>query len=463
MSLNFNYLHREPGFYRRVFTLALPVVLQNLITTSLGFMDTFMVGLVGQEQMSAVTVANVPIYIVQLIVFGLQSGSSVLISQFWGRDDKASINRVLGIGFFVAGGISTLCALIMGFFPRQVLLLITDNLRLVELGTPYIRIVGFSYVFNSITSIYIGMQRSIENPRFGMLVFAASTLCNTVGNYILIFGKLGLPAMGVQGAAIATLASRILEFIISLVYALRCRRMPLDLACIRRPGKAVFRSFVKFSTPVLLNETLWGAGTSLYTVIMGHMAISTDIISAFTVAGNIDKMVTVAIFGVAAAAAVIVGKEVGMGGKHTYDIGLALGFVALMTGLGVAVIEQLLFWLILKPYVLPLFSMTAYAASLCVVMVFCYTVSAPLHAFATTCIVGVLRGGGDVRTAMLIDTLPLWCFTLPMLVLLGLVLDAPIPLFCLVMATESALKMPFGVWRLRSGKWIHDVTKELDA
>ena len=434
--MNFNYLHREPGFYRRVFALAMPVVLQNLITTSLGFMDTFMVGLVGQEQMSAVTVSNVPIYIIQLIVFGLQSGSSVLISQFWGRGDREAINRVMGIGFFVAGGISTLCALIMGFFPRQVLLLITDNLRLVELGTPYIRIVGFSYILNSLSSIYIGMQRSIENPRFGMTVFAISTVCNTVGNYVLIFGKLGLPALGITGAAVP--------------------------ACILRPGKAIFRSFVKFSTPVLLNETLWGTGTSLYTVIMGHMVGSTDLISAYTVAGNIDKMVTVAIFGVAAAAAVIVGKEVGMGGKNAYDIGRALIFVAFCTGLGVAVVEQLLFWLVLQPHVLPLFSMSAVSASLCVTMMICYSLSAPLHAFATTGIVGVLRGGGDVRAAMLIDLLPLWLFTLPLLVLLGLILHAPIALFCFVMAMESALKVPFGLHRIHSGKWIHDVTKELE-
>ena len=160
--------------------------------------------------MSAVTVSNVPIYIIQLIVFGLQSGSSVLISQFWGRGDREAINRVMGIGFFVAGGISTLCALIMGFFPRQVLLLIT------ELGTPYIRIVGFSYILNSLSSIYIGMQRSIENPRFGMTVFAISTVCNTVGNYVLIFGKLGLPALGITGAAVATFFSRVVEFIISV-------------------------------------------------------------------------------------------------------------------------------------------------------------------------------------------------------------------------------------------------------
>ncbi|MFR2560006.1 MAG: MATE family efflux transporter [Oscillospiraceae bacterium] len=194
----FSYLRQPKGFYRRLFLLALPIIVQNLITTSLGFLDTFMVGLLGSEQMSAVTVANVPIFIIQLIVFGLQSGSSVLISQYWGRGDRESINRVMGIGFCIAGSVSTLFALIMAFFPADVLLLVTDNLRLVAIGTPYIRIVGFSYILNSLSSIYIGMQRSIENPRFGMLVFGASMLCNTVGNYVLIFGKLGFPRSASQ-------------------------------------------------------------------------------------------------------------------------------------------------------------------------------------------------------------------------------------------------------------------------
>ena len=201
----FSFLHQPEGFYRRLFLLALPIIVQNLITTSLGFLDTFMVGLLGSSEMSAVTVANVPIFIVQLVVFGLQSGSSVLISQYWGRGDRESINRVMGIGFFIAGSVSTVFALIMACFPASVLLLVTDNLLLVEIAVPYIRIVGFSYILNSLSSIYIGMQRSIENPRFGMLVFGASMLFNTVGNYVLIFGKLGFPALGVTGAAVATL------------------------------------------------------------------------------------------------------------------------------------------------------------------------------------------------------------------------------------------------------------------
>ena len=178
----FSYLQQPKGFYKRLFLLALPVIVQNLITTSLGFLDTFMVGLLGSEQMSAVTVANVPVFIIQLVVFGLQSGSSVLISQYWGRGDRESINRVMGIGFMIAGGVSVLFAAILCAFPAQVLYLITDNLTLVELAEPYLRIVGFSYIFNSLSSIYIGMQRSTENPAMGMIVFGISMLAGCTPN-----------------------------------------------------------------------------------------------------------------------------------------------------------------------------------------------------------------------------------------------------------------------------------------
>lgn len=453
-------LYQPKGFYRRLIYLSLPVIAQNLITTSLGFMDTFMVGLLGSDQMAAVTVANVPIFIIQLIVFGLQSGSSILISQYWGKGDRAAINRVLGIGFFVAGGVSMLFALVMFFFPTSVLCLITDNALLVELAAPYICIVGFSYVFNALSSIYVGMQRSIENPKFGMIVFAVSTVCNTLGNYILIFGKLGFPMLGIRGAAIATLSSRIIEFAITFTYAMRCRTVPLQLSCILRPGADIARSFVRYSTPVLLNETLWGLGNSLYTVIMGHMTISGEIIAAYTVAGGIDKLVTASLFGVAAASAVIVGKEIGMGAprEDVFPIGKALAIVSIGLGILVGLTEVGLYLAILRPCVLPLFNLSAASERICTLFIYAYSSAAPLHSFTVTVIVGVLRGGGDVRSAMLIDLLPLWIGTLPLLLLTALVLKVPTALVCFVMAWEPLLKVPFGVWRLLGGKWIHDVT-----
>lgn len=455
-----SYLRRPPGFYRRLLILALPVVLQNLITTSLGFMDTFMVGLLGSEEMSAVTVANTPIFIMQLLLFGLQSGSGVLISQYWGKNDRESISRVLGIGLFAAGGVSVLFSLLVFTAPAQVLYLITDNARLVELATPYLRIVGLSYVFDALASVYIGMQRSTENTVFGMAVFMTSTAVNTLGNYILIFGKLGAPALGVTGAATATLLARILELAICIVYLLFDKRLPPIVRCVFQPGGAMLRSFVKYSTPVLANETLWGLGTSMYTVIMGHMRISTDIISAYTVAGGIDRIIIAAEFGLAAAAGVIIGKEVGMGNHESVqDIGKALCFVAFCLGGAICGLEQLLYWTLLRPRLLPLFHLSPLAASLCTMLICCYSAMAPIVSFATTIVVGVLRAGGDVRVSMLIDLIPLWLVTIPLLALTALVFDAPLLLVCIVMTAESLLKLPFGLLRLHSGKWVHDVTE----
>ena len=455
----FSYLHQPKGFYKHLFLLALPVIVQNLITTSLGFLDTFMVGLLGSDQMSAVTVANVPVFIIQLVVFGLQSGSSVLISQYWGRGDRESINRVMGIGFMIAGGVSVLFAAILCAFPAQVLYLIPDNLTLVELAEPYLRIVGFSYIFNSLSSIYIGMQRSIENPRFGMIVFAISMLCNTLGNYVLIFGKLGLPALGITGAAVATLLSRVVEFVVAFSYAFRCRTMPLMKHAILRPGMDMLRKFLRYSAPVLINETLWGTGFSMITVIMGHMANSSDLIAAYTLAGNIDKLMTSGVFGIAAAVSVIVGKEIGTGNlKGVYNIGRALCFTAFAFGIVLGLAEYTMFVTLMRPFVMPLFSLSAVAERLCSVMLMCYACAIPLHSFSTTMVVGVLRGG-DVNASLVIDNFPLWCGTLPMMCLLGLVLKVPNEVFCLCLMIEYIIKSPIGLYRLHSGKWIHDITR----
>ena len=270
----FHYLRREAGFYRRLVRLALPLILQNLITTSLGFVDTFMVGLLGQDELSAVTAANTPVFLVQIIILGLISGLTVLVSQYWGKGDLEAINRCMGAALYAGLSISGAVALALLLFPGGVMALVTDNARLVELGAPYLRIVGVSYVFNAASSVYVGVQRSTEKPIMGMTIFAVSMLLNTLLNYILIFGKFGAPALGITGAAVATLASRIVEFLITLVCALCSRHVPLLSAAILRPGGAIWRDFAKYSAPVLVNETLWGLGVSVMTAIMGHMAIS---------------------------------------------------------------------------------------------------------------------------------------------------------------------------------------------
>lgn len=459
----FSFLKQGKAFYRNLFVLCLPIVLQNLVTTSLAMIDTFMVGMLGETPLAAVTLANLPIFVIQFVVFGIQSGSAVLISQYWGKQDLDSINRVMGISAFAAGGVSVLFALLLFFFPTQVMGLLTNDPVLRDIAAEYGRIVGFSYIFNSLTSVYVGAHRSMENPNLGLIVFSVSMVSNTFLNWVLIFGMLGAPRLGVAGAALATLISRVIEFIVAAIHAGTNKKFRLQPARILRPGKVISRKFLKYATPVVLNETLWGLGTSLYPTIMGHMEGSTEILAAYAVAGNIDRFCSVGVFAVAAAAAIIIGREIGAGRSHkVYDVGKALLFVSFAMGAVVGAIMLFVTYFIIEPLIYPIypaFQNCPGAAEITTLMLTIVFLFLPSRAFNTTNIVGVLRGGGDVRFTTLIDVLPLWCIAIPLSAISGLIANLGILWVYLSIETENIVKFFLGLKRFFSRKWIHDVTQ----
>lgn len=456
----FAYMRRGRGFYRDVVRLALPIIAQNLITTSLGLIDTFMVGALGEAPLAAVTIANIPVFVIQLVIFGLQSGSSVLISQYWGKRDTDQINRVIGIGCYVAGAISILFALVMCCFPHQLMGMLTDNQDLVDLAARYARIVGPSYLFNSITGVYVGAHRSMENPRLGLIIFSISMCTNTFLNWVFIFGNLGAPRLEVVGAAAATLTSRVVEFAVMGGYAVWNRRFRLRLSRLVRPGRELMRKFFHYSSPVVLNETLWGLGTSLFKVIMGHMEGSTEILAARALAGNIEDICSVAIFAVGGTTAIIVGREIGSGRDRetVYQVGRTMDTLALLCGAVIGVVMIVGTRVLLAPWVYPLFQLSDNASEIATMMITFTGVFLALRAFNSTNTVGVLRGGGDVRAAMLIDILPLWCVALPLAALFGLVFQMGIFWVYVGIVMEQIAKFGAGVRRFRSQEWIHDVT-----
>lgn len=460
----FSCLNQGKSFYKNLITLCIPMILQNLVTTSLAMVDTFMVGMLGETPLAAVTLANLPIFVIQFVVFGLQAGSSVLISQYWGKGDMKAITRVMGVAFTVAGGVSILFALAMFLFPTEIMGLLTNDPTLRDIAAEYGRIVGFSYVFNSFTSIYVGAHRSTENPKLGLFIFGSSMIANTILNWIFIFGKLGAPAMGVVGAALATLLSRVLEFVIMLIHAAKSKRLPLSASLLLRPGKDMWRRFLKYATPVMLNETIWGLGTALYPTIMGHMDGSTEILAAYAVAGNIDRFCSVALFAVSSAAAVIVGREIGAGRtkEKVYDVGKALLMVATGLGAVVGVVLLIVTYGIAKPFVYPVypaFRNCPGAAEITTMILTIVAIFAPLRSFCATNIVGVLRGGGDVNFTTAIDVLPLWVVALPTAALCGLVFHLGIFWVYMSIELENIIKLGLGLWRIRSRKWIRDVTR----
>lgn len=456
-----SYMNRGRLFYKDVVTLALPIIAQNLITESLALVDTFMVGsLPGDAPMAAVTLANIPIFVILLLIFGLQSGASVLISQFWGKGDTDSINRVIGIGVYAAGAITISFALIMFFFPVQFIGLFSNNDEIVAIAAEYGRIVGFSYVFNSITQVYLGAHRSMENPKLGLAVLSVSMCSNTLLNWVFIFGNLGAPALGVVGAAVGTLCARILEFIVMAVYAVCNKRFRLKPALLLRPGRELMKSYARYSTPVVLNETMWGLGTSLYPTIMGYMAGSTEILAGYAISGNIEKVCTVVVFAIAGTAAIIVGREIGAGRASTvYDTGKCLNTLAFLTGLAVGAAGILGALFFVSPVVYPLFGLSQEARDIATMMLIVTFAFLSVRSFNSTNIVGVLRGGGDVRAATITDLIPLWCFALPLSAIFGLVLHLDIFWVYMGISLENVLKFFLGVRRFRSGAWIHDVTQ----
>ena len=457
----FNYLRREPGFYGRLWKLSLPVILQNLITYSLGLIDTFMVSQLGNEEMAAVTAANVPVFLLISIVFGVQSGLGILVSQYWGKGDIKSINRALGVAAMLGTGISLALALVFFLFPVQVMDLLSNRHDLSLLGAPYLQVIGFSYVFNMLSSIYASAKRCVERPGFGLLVFGFSTVLNTGLNYLLIFGHGGFPALGVQGAAIATLLARMSEFLICAVSAVRSRIIPLDLACFLRPGWDMIRQFVKYSSPVILNETVWGLGNSLLTVILGYTDNSVEMLAANAVMGNLNRLFLVVCFGLGAATAVIVGKAIGEGQdrREVQALSQALLVFAVLVGAGLAVISLALVPLLFVPVIFPLFQLYGESAAIAAALAVTAFAAIPCHAYAISAVTGVLRSGGDVTWATILDLAPQWLACLPLTALAALVLKTGCWPIAIAIQMDSILKVPLCVWRVGSGKWINDLTR----
>lgn len=456
-----HYLRQGRSFYRNAVALMLPMILQNFVTNFMALADTFMVGVLGETELAAVSMANTVFYVLTLVIFGIQSGTGVLVAQYYGKGRLDAINRIMGMGYYVSIGLTSLIALLSFFFPMQLMRLVTNNPELWGPGAEYARIVGFSYVCMAFSGVYIAVQRSMENPKLGALLLTASGALNILLNYMFIFGKLGAPALGCAGAALATLISRVFEVVVVLGCMLWTRRLPVMPALMARPGHVIAGDFIKYSLPVVLNEGFWSLAMSLFTVIMGHMENNTPIVAAYTIAGNIDRMAAVALFAAGNTAAVIIGRDIGCGERdEVYGKGVALNFVCFVTGLISMGILLLIRATLLDSFIFPLMDISAEAGQIAKMMLAFIAVIMPLRSLNLCNIVGVFRAGGDVRYALLCDVGPLYCVCLPAAALCGLVFGLGITAVYVCICLDDFVKIFLCLPRLRSGRWINSVTRE---
>jgi putative MATE family efflux protein len=399
-----------------------------------------------------------------LVNFGLQSGSMILISQYWGKGDKASVNRIIGIGIILSGSVSLIFTIGLIFFSEFIYSFTTTDPELVRIASEYARIAAASIFFNGIALIYISAQRSTGNTMVGLVILSTSMATSTIMNWLLIYGNLGFPKMGVAGAALATLISRSLELAMTAAYASRAKNFRLEFRYIVRPGLVVFKDFIKYSMPVLINETAWSIGFSMYAVIFGHMENAAAGIAAYTITQTVERLLAALYFGIGSAAAVLVGRPLGAGDVEKARMaGVTMLFSSVVLGVISGSLLLVLTMVLIVPVLFPIFGASEETLQAGRIMLMIAAAGMPFKAFNFCNIVGVLRGGGDARAAMILDVVTMYMFSLPLTAIVGLVVKAPFVFVYLSISTEEFVKLFFGYWRFSQRKWLKNITRELPA
>ena len=448
---------RDRRFYRLLFSIALPIAVQNLITFMVSMVDTLMVGALGEIQLSAVSIANNLFFVLTILMFGLAGGSNIMISQYWGKGNVKTIHKILAIMYRVCLLITGIFIFIALFLPKYFMGIFTTDKAVIDFGASYLRIVCIGYLFYSITNCTIMMLRSVKTVSISIIVYTASLVVNSILNWIFIFGNLGAPELGIRGAAIATVCARITEFSIVLVFMfIYERKIGLKLEHLLKLDKEILKDYVGLCTPVLCNELLWAIGASMISVIVGRMG--TEVVAANSINGVAHQFVTVFIFGMSNATAVIIGNTIGEGKKekakeYAYSIGIFSVVMGCISGLMI---------LLIKPFVVNFYNVS-YSTKLIAMEIM--TVTSGIIVFqslASNFMMGVLRGGGDAKFVLINDLIFMWLVAIPGGFFVAFVLELPVALVFLVIKCDEILKSLTSVYRVISGKWVNDVTKDYE-
>lgn len=449
-------IRKDREFYSLLIRIAIPIAMQNLITFGINMLDTVMLGKLGSEAgeiaISASKLANEPFFIFTIITYGLAGASTVLVSQYWGKKDMESIRKILGIALRCALIVSIIFSVIVLVFSEQVLGLFTKDADIIKEGVKYLKIIGFSYIFFGITNTFLSAIRSIEIVKISVVIQTISLCSNFILNWLFIFGNLGAPRLEIQGAALATLITRINEFIIVLVFAFIIdRKLKFKPKYILKKDKILFKNYFKYGTPVILNEMFWALAISFQTAILGH--IGKEVTAASTIASLVNQMATVFVFGVANAAAVIVGKNIGEGRlKKARQSAYTLNLLSIIIG----ILAALTIFFARKSFV-DFYDLSETTRQLAMNILIIVAITSFFMSVSATGIIGTFRGAGDTLFTLIAEIGSLWLVSIP-LGLIAFFTKMPAVLVFAFLKLDEPVKAIACQFRLRSKSWIKDVT-----
>ena len=442
-------------FLRLLFSLALPISLQGLFTSSMAVIDILMIGQLHDAAVAAVGIANQFVFIFFVIQFGVHSGIAIFTAQYWGKKDLSRIHQLSGLGMLAGFAIAAVFAGAALFFPSAVISLFSNDAQVIGLGAGYLRIMGFAFVPFCITFSFMTNMRSMGFAGVPLLSSFIAVIVNIVLNYCLIFGNLGFPAMGVTGAAIGTCAAKLIEtaLLTAIIYlkpyplAASVKKMlAFDFAFVRRVAATCW--------PVFLNEFFWVTGVSMYKLVYARMG--TESIAAVNIVATLEEFLFVPFFGVFHAGSILIGNSIGAQNDtraFAYGKFMLLSQLPMAIGAGLGLI-------LCRDFILGFYNIspTAYDNAYYLMLTTGLIFWTKTTNFTT--VVSVFRGGGDTKFGFLMDLSAVWCIGVPMAFVGAFVFHWPVYGVMALIALEELFKLMIGLPRFFSKKWIKNLVAD---
>lgn len=445
---------REGSFYKKMLAIAIPITLQNLINIGINMADTMMLGSLGETALSASALANQFAFVFLVLHFGLAGGAGVLTGQFWGKEDSESISKTMSIMFKLSAVLSVIFFILGQFFPEQVMKIYSIDPAVIAEGAKYLRILSFAFLMQGISLIAIGIFRTVGIVKLALISTSVSFILNIFLNWMFIFGNLGAPRLGTAGAAVGTLFSRIVEFLIVVVYLLFIdKKIRFKLKSLLHFDMKIFKDYLRHGTPVLISDFILIIGLNMLAVIMGRMG--SDMVSANSITSTIQQLATVFMMGVANASGVIIGNTVGAGEyDKAQEYGKTFTAITIVIGICAAIVIFMS-----KDLVLSIYNVSDSTKLITRELMNTSAILVTFQAVSSTLTKGVLRAGGDTKFLMVADVIFLWLVSIPLGAAAGLWLNLSpgIVLFCLKI--DEVIKSLWCTKRLLANRWIRNVTE----
>lgn len=450
---------RDRSFYKSLVTLAIPISLQNLITFAVNFADNLMIGALGDNAISGVYIGNQVQTVLQMFIAGVEGAILILAAQYWGKRDTESIRRVVSIGTKFAFGIGLAVTLVSVLLPGQIIGLFTTEPGVIAEGAAYLQIVGFTYLFFSIAQVMIASMRSVETAKIGLYISLMTLVVNIALNYLLIFGVdlpgvVTIPAMGVRGAAIATLVSRILEMAVSLIYVFRIdRKLHFGVRDLLHTDRRLLKDFLRYGLPIMGGQIVWSVNMLMNTKILG--SYSAGVIAATSIAGMLHNLIYVWLNGLASAVGIITGKTVGAGKyEKMKEYAVTTQMVFFLVGIASSAVV-----LLLRDGFVGLYNTSAEGRmySLQFINVIAVTIIGTSYQFP--CLFGLVKSGGDISFVFKMDTVFVFLVVLPVSLLCQFLGAAPWVVFA-ALKCDQILKCIVAVVKINRFNWMKNLTRD---